>query len=223
MQRLTLLILLLTVVYSWEQFKYVIVVIWSKISKRNKNYPQNPETDILVSDLVLIATVPISLAYLIMGQSNLPVKLLVLLVEFIVVGLVLKGIQEYFWRRNFTRHYEGFDKVVALGFSLLGLVSPSLRVAQDVYRVSPRPGKYLRALILPLAAGLVLAIAVHKLGPEEFNSHLDELIAIAILGLVLNVTIDFLQKLFRSNRFHLDSLLRVVLGIVIIFVLTASI
>lgn len=223
MQRLILLILLLTVVYSWEECKYVLVVIWSKISKRNKNYTKNPELDVLVSDIVLIATIPLSLAYLILSDGSLPTKLLVLLVEFLFLGLILKGIQEYTWRRRFTRHYEGFDKVVAAIFSLSGLVSPSFRFAGDVVRTGIRPGKYLMALAIPMASGLALALAVRYMGMEEFISRLDQLIAIATLGLMLNVTIEILERLFRSQTLHFSSLVRIVLGITIIFALTGSI
>ena len=220
MQRLTLLILLLTVVYSWEECKYVLVAIWSKISKRNKFYQKNPQLDILVSDIVLIATIPLSLAYLILSDGSLPTKLLILLLEFLLLGLILKGIQEYTWRRRFTEHYEGFDRIVAVIFSLTGLVSPSFRFATNVARSGIRPGKYLMALVIPLASGLALALAVRFMGMDEFVSRLDQLIAIATLGLMLNITIEILEKLFRSQTFHLSSLVRVILGIVIIFALT---
>lgn len=219
MERLLLLILLLTVVYSWEESKYVLVAIWSKITRRNQNYQKNIEADVLVSDIVMIATIPLSLAYLIMTDQSLPTKLIVLLGEFLLLGLLIKGLQEYQWRRRFTRHYEGFDKFVAVSYSLLGLVAPAVGFASNMVHSAVRPGKYLLSLIMPLGSGLALAIAVRYLGMEEFVSRSDELIAIATIALIMNVTIEVLEKIFRSNRMHIGSLLRVALGIMIIFVL----
>lgn len=230
MTRLVLLILLLTVVYSWEEFKYVLVVIWSKFSKQSIIYPprlgetgqKNSETDVLVSDIVLVATVPLNLSYLILGPGSLTLKLLAVLAEFLVLGLVLKGIEEYQWRRRFTSHYEGMDNVIATIFSLVGLVSPSWKFAARTVRTTGHTGKYLLVLALPLCSGIALSIVAHRLGPEEFQSRLDPLIAVATLGLVLNVTIEILEHMLKSNKLHLTSLMRVVLGIVIIFVLTRT-
>jgi hypothetical protein len=222
MERLLLLILLLTVVYSWEESKYVLVAIWSKLIRRNKNYHKNPESDVLVSDIVMIATIPLSLGYLIMSDQNLPAKLLTVIAEFLFIGLLLKGIREFAWRRRMTRHYEGFYQLTSLVYSLAGLVSPAMGLASNLVQAGVRPGRYLLSLVMPLASGLGLAFAVRYIGMEEFISKSDQLIAIATLALILNVTIEILEKIFRSNRMHLSSLLRVALGIVIIFVLTSA-
>ncbi|MEJ0021599.1 MAG: hypothetical protein WDN47_03365 [Candidatus Doudnabacteria bacterium] len=219
MTRLILLILLLTVVYSWEEFKYVLVVIWSKLRKQKQNYQINPEADVLVSDIVLIATIPASLAYLILNSASLPLKLLVLLGEFIFLGLIIKGVEQYAARRRFTRHYEGADKAIAVIYSLSGLVSPSWNFVSQTARSTSRLGKYLFAFALPLATGLALTIAVHKLGMDEFTDRLDQLTAIAVLALTMNVTIEILEQIFKSNRLHLTALMRIVLGIAIIFIL----
>jgi undecaprenyl pyrophosphate phosphatase UppP len=222
MPRLILLILLLTVVYSWEELQYVVVAIWFKISKQNKIYPKNSELDILVSDIVVIATIPLSLAYLLIASGNLVTKLLVILVEFLLLSLALKGIEEYSKRRRFTRDYQGTDKIIAVIYSLTGLISPSMRYAGSASRTASRVGIYLWALAIPLISGLGLTITVHKLGMAEFVDRLDSLIAIAVLGLVLNITIEILEKIFKSNRLHMTSLMRVILGILIIFVLTRA-
>lgn len=219
MTRLILLIFLLTVVYSWEELKYVVSVIASKIAKRNTTYEKNSEADILVSDLVVIAMIPISLAYLILGNGSLPLKLLVVLAEFLLAGLLIKGMEEYYWRRKFTSHYEGSDKIIGILFSLVGLVSPSWNFATQTVRSTSRLGKYLFAIALPLVSGLALTLVVRRLGMDEFMGRLDSLIAVATLGLVVNVTIEILEHLFKTNRWRLSMLTRVVLGIALIFVL----
>ncbi len=216
MTRLYLLILLLTVVYSWDELKSALVVIFRR---RNQNSNQNFENDTLVADIVLIATVPFSLAYLILSLGSLGLKLLVVTAEILILGFIFKGLEIYRLRRRFTQSYEGTDKIIAIVFSLLGLVSPSWKFATRTIRASGHTSQYLFALGLPLLSGLALAIAVRKLGPEEFISRLDPLIAVATLGLVLNVTIEILEKIFRSHKFQMMSLMRIVLGIVIIFVL----
>jgi hypothetical protein len=168
---------------------------------------------------VTIATIPLSLAYLILATDSLPRKLLIVLLEFLVLGLILKGIQEYSLRRKFTRDYQGRDKIVGIVFSLLGLVSPSWHFAHNAVRPVTKIGKYLTVLAFPLISGLALAIAMHTWGEEEFMARADQLIAIATLGLILNATIEILEHMFRSHRWHLTSLLRIVLGVVIIFLL----
>jgi hypothetical protein len=197
-----------------------LVVIAAKIKKQKITYPKNSETDILVSDLVVISTIPISLAYLILGTGSLPLKLLVVLAELLFAGLLIKGVEEYAWRREFTRHYQGADKIVAIVFSLVGLVSPSWNFVASATRSTSRLGKYLFTLALPLAAGLALTLVVRRLGMGEFMGRVDSLIAIATLGLVLNVTIEIMEHVFRTSRWHLSGLLRVALGIVIIFALS---
>ncbi|MBX4191211.1 MAG: hypothetical protein KW804_00185 [Candidatus Doudnabacteria bacterium] len=222
MERLVLLILLLTVVYSWEESKYVLVAIWSKITGRNKYNQRNYQTDILVSDVVMIATIPLSLVYMIMTDTSLPRKLLLLLLEFLFLGLLVKGLQEYTYRRYMTRHYQGYDKFVAIMYSLLGLVAPAIGFASNTVNSALRPGKYLLSLVMPLGSGLALAMAVRYMGMEEFVSKSDQLIAIATLALIMNVTIEVLEKISRTNRMNLSSLFRVALGIAIVFVLTIS-
>ncbi len=219
MPRLILLILLLTVVFSWEECKFIVVSIWRKIRRQKHSYIQNPEADSLATDLVLIATIPLNLAFLLLTSTNLPLKLLVLFAEFLFLGLLMKGLEEYNRRREFTRHYRGLDKLIAIGFSLIGLVSPSLRVATRAAHSSARAGKYLLILSLPLAAGVVLALAIRKLGPEEFLAQTDTLITVAVLGLVLNITIEILERIFRTHRYNLTLLSRVALGIMLIFLL----
>jgi hypothetical protein len=220
MPRLLLLILLLTVVFSWEECKFLVIRMWAKLTKQKSSYQKNLEADSLTADLVLVAVIPLNLAYLLLNSSNLPQKLLIVLMEFIFLGLLMKGLEEYSQRRHFTRNYQGADKLVAIVYSLLGLVSPSFRFVSSTVSSTARPGKYLLALALPLAAGVALAVAVRKLGPEQFLAQTDTLIAVAVLALVLNVTIEILEKMFRFYRYNLTVLTRVVLGILVIFLLS---
>ena len=219
MTRLVLLILLLTVVYSWEELKYVLVVIWSKLRNKKTIYEKFSETDDLVADIVLVATVPLSLAYLILNPGSLPLKLFIILAEFVGMSLLLKGLEEYRWRRRFTKDSVGTNKIIAIAFSLIGLVSPSWRFASNAARSTTRISRYLLTLAIPLTSGLGLAIAAHRLGSDEFQSRLDPLIAVATLGLVLNATIEILEHTFKSNNIRLLSFARIILGIALIFVL----
>ncbi|OGE73551.1 MAG: hypothetical protein A3I07_03860 [Candidatus Doudnabacteria bacterium RIFCSPLOWO2_02_FULL_42_9] len=213
MTRLLLLILLLTVVYSWDECKYVLHAVWAKIRKRKITEYQKSETDLLVSDIVLIATIPLSLAFLMLGSQSLLIKLLLLLAEFVLIGLILRGLEEYRRRRKFTSHYQGFDKAVAIGFSVLGFLSPSMQFASGVVRSTTHVGKYLIALAIPLTLGLVLTFLSQQLGEEQFSSQLDVLIIIAVFGIILNITIEALEHMFYISKYKLSSLLRIVLGI----------
>ncbi len=220
MRQLVLLILLLTIVYSWEECKYVAKVLWSKIRKQKINYEKNLESDSLVSDIVLIATIPLSLGFLLLGGQTLVIKLLLILAEFFILGLFLKGIEEYNKRRYATRHYEGFDQFIAIGFSLLGFASPAFRYAGNITRSTSHVGKYLLTLAAPLAIGLALVIAIHNLGMEEFKAKIDLLIIIVILAMVLNITIGILERMFKFYRFNMTQLIRIMLGVVILFTIT---
>ncbi len=219
MTRLYLLILLLTVVYSWEEMKYVWVVIFRKLRNKNPNYQKNSELDALVMDIVLIATIPISLAYLILSEGSLPHKLIIVLSEILLLSLAIKGIETYKFRRRFTKDYTGSDKIVAIIFSLAGLVSPSWKLAVKTVSSTANLSKYLFALALPLISGLVLAVTIRKFGLEEMQSKLDQLIIIAVLALMLNITIEILETIFKSKNLRISVLMRVALGILIIAVL----
>jgi undecaprenyl pyrophosphate phosphatase UppP len=209
MTRLSLLILLLTVVYSWEELKYVIGLFWSKLRKQKHNRQNNFANDALVADVVLIAMVPVTLAYLILAPGSLLEKLLRLLLQMIVAGLIFKAVEK-FERRHKLGHQS---------FSVASLISPTVHFAARGAGSTLRLGRYLFVFSLPLVSGVALSLAVHRFGMEEFVERLDLLIAIAVVGLTLNITIEILERIFRSHRFHLGMLMRIILGIALILIL----
>lgn len=212
MPRLILFILLLTVVFSWEEFKYVILALRRK----------NSDTDSIVSDLVLIAAIPINLVYLLSGtESSLLEKLAVICLELLVVGLFIKGVEEYAKRRYLTNNQQGFDLVVSYGFAILGLLSPTFKFAVNATNNRSRLASLFLTLTTPLVLGIGMVLVTRHIGSSGFEEKMQPLIIIAILGLVLNAVIELLEKMFKLYRLHLFSYFRVVLGIVIILILNA--
>ncbi len=192
MQRLALLILLLTVVYSWEELKYAVVRALHKYRKSKFETNNNFAVDSLVGDLVLLGTLPLNLSYLIIGSDQLSKKLIIILGEVVIILLVTK-LRAWYYHPV---------------FNLVNLVSPIARF-----------GSRVSLLITPLLAGLILLFATHHFGPEQLQTKLDILIKIAILGLILNATIAALEKSFRLYRLHLSALMRILLGILIVFMI----
>ena len=216
MQRLVLLTILLTVVYSWEEFRYVLHVLWRKIRKQKTFRPKNFETDSIVSDLVVVCVLPLNLAFILLAPGELMPKLLILAVELLIISLILKGVAEYHWRQRFTSHYTGGDKIVAIVYSLIGLVAPMGNFVYHATHTGAKIGKHMFTLIAPLLIGVGIVWAVHNLGEDQFQKQLDQLIMIAVLGLFLNATINILEHMFRVKVVGMSGLMRVLLGIIII-------
>ena len=222
MSRLILFILLITVVYSWEEFKHVLLVLWSRLRNKHSTHQKNSASDSVVSDILIVATIPFTLAFLLLSEGSIIQKFLVIFGELIILGLALKGWEEYSRRRHFTRDYEGADIYIAHAFSLIGLVSPSWKFATKAAGKTSRTASYIFVLSLPLLFGLFLAWAAQTYGSDVLDQHLDLLIQIAVLGLVMSITIEVLEKMFKLYRLHMSGLLRILLGLVIIFALQAK-
>jgi hypothetical protein len=219
MTRLILLILLITLVYSWDEFNQAILALWRKFRRHKHQNIQLTSSDALISDVVVIATLPLNLAYLLISSDNLVKKLFIILIEFLILILLLRGLEEFHKRENFTKKYSELNRFAALGFSILGLVSPTWRLASNTVDKTLNFGRYLSAYLIPLLIGIFLAWAVRTTGADQSPQLLNVLIEIAVFGLILNITIEILEKMFRLYRFHLSGLFRVLLGIVLIFLL----
>ena len=207
MLRIILFVLLLTVVYSWDELRSLAGISFRRLGRK-------PSSDQIVADIVLLATIPLTLIYLIGSGQQLWLKLSVLFIEFVVIGLVLRGIEEFSRRKRFLANYE-FDALAGNLFAVAGLVSPTIKFASNIGR-SSHLGKYLLDLALPFAIGLALILVSVNLNPAEFADKMNLLIIIAVFGIMLNFVIDLLEKLLRHPQLRLSSFYRIVLGIVII-------
>lgn len=217
MSRIILLTLLFTLVFSWEDLKQVVrILFFALFRKKDKLKFVSSKADRMVSILVTIATLPISLSILVSSGGSAFTKLLIL-----AVGLLVVSVLSYFSAAFFRafRAAAPLGGIVAGGFSLM-----AGSLAETAYL--PRKVLTRLALLLSLVffAGLALKLSVRQ---ENFSTviseRIDALITVLVGALIIRVTIDVLGRYLRLARFtKLFSYYRVVLGMVIIAFLLFS-
>jgi len=208
-----LIIILLTVVYSWGQFQELLVNLRSKIFKRHKNKFDYQKIDEAVGMLLVFATFPFAMACWIFGQGGLNSKLLLIAVQLLIAGFLiftLGLIKNWEERRRNTNIYSA---VFSTTTSLVSMPFKTFILPQKKI-----VGQFATLMLAPVIVGLALKYASTKSGAGS-TEIFDQLIGIAVAGLALLLAIQFLEHHFRLYRLHLAGLLRVLLGIVIIFAL----
>lgn len=218
MARIVLISILLTLVYSWEELKQAVRVLFYRLlrQKRPTRY-YTLHLDQFVGTLVLLATIPISLAYFLASQENFLAKLGWLALSLLVISLAAAGSGIFLRRLQYLKAYEGFNKIVPLTFSVAGFVSPFFQLFNSS-AILPRNvlAKFAFFLSLPPLAGLFLKHLVNSSSPQAFLPHQDILIYILVVALFMRLVIEFLERYFRLYRLEkLFSYFRVILGIIL--------
>lgn len=225
MTRIILLSILITVVYSWEEFKRTMrVLVYQIFRKRKPSGHYSFETDKLVSILVMLGSIPIGLTYFLASEEDIWAKLSILFAGFVVIALVAAGSAIFLRRIRLASSYEGVVKLVPLGFSLAGFLTPTFRVFGDAF-VLPRSvlAKFAFWLSLPPAVGLILKYATDLTTPEILIPNIDALIKILMAVLFAQITAEFLGRYLRIyNLRRLFSYARIVLGIILAVILLAG-
>lgn len=214
MNRLILLGVLLTVVYSWEDLKrFLWLIVRSKA--RNKKTTHSLKLDQFVATALMFATLPISLSYLLVSERSLSSKLLLMAGQMMLISVFVFGLEIFSNRMRRLSYATGAEKIAVVSYSLLGLVSPAIKWI-DPWSIEKRLIiKFTFFLSLPALVGL----ALNYLTSWHLDSglpNMDLLIRIAVMGLITIIAIEFLEKYFRLSRYAtLFSFLRIVLGLLI--------
>jgi len=194
--------------------KEVAAILLAKIAKRHKRRHDYTRIDALVGTILIVATLPIALANWIMGQGLAIRQLSLIIGQLLLTGLLLY-LLEYLARPKHTRHRH----VINLAGLVLSLVSRPVLALGSSAHDSRVVAKLAMTAALPLAMGIIIKLAANT--PSiDLHNYLDQLMEVAMLGVVLLISMEFLEKLFRTKSLHLSAYLRIVLGIVIIFMLT---
>jgi undecaprenyl pyrophosphate phosphatase UppP len=215
MNRLVLATILITVVYSWDELKRSLLWSIKSILRQKYNPYTSPSYDHIVGMALILATIPANLVYLLLTDVPLTQKLLLLLVELILIG-ILASVVETLMNRGKHHH----SNVIVLLTSLaMGIFNPLLHPFQSLASNRRIFAVYLKHLIFPIIFALTLKYLTDKFGNATVSNNLDRLIALAAIGLIISLTIDFLERYFRVHKLHLFAYFRILLGIVILSLL----
>ncbi len=211
MPHLLLLITLITIVYSWEQIKEVAAVLLARLFKRRKLRRDYARIDSLVGTILIIATLPITLTYWVVDQGLGLDKLLVIIIEFLLAGsllLYMEGLDRKH-RRN------QLHSAVGLAWGLLARPIFTLTQPSHDRKII---AKLVFTACLPLALAAIIKTAVRTPG-IDLQIYIDHLTLVATMGFILLISIELLEKLFRTHHLPLSAYLRIALGVVLIAIL----
>lgn len=218
MTRILVLSLLLTMVYSWEEFKravrVLILPLFRRLRRRTEAQP-NPYLDQQVSTLVLVATLPFLLTVILAANAN-PFVLLTYLTGSLLLAALVAASSAAILQRM---------RMLTAAFQSFGFANPAI-VLFNTATLLPRwvLAKLAFWMSVPPVVGLILKRAVDSSSPApELLPNLNILIIVLVCALILRLAIELLEKLFDSYRLErLFSHFRVLLGIILASVLIAG-
>ncbi|MDP3741236.1 MAG: hypothetical protein Q8R08_02815 [bacterium] len=206
MARILAIILLFTIVYSWEEFKLFLRKLVFYFLKTPPLIPplDRRGTDQKVGTLVILATVPIGLFYYISHAENIWARL-------IWIGAGLLAIAGAAIASEILLRRAHYATTIA---SLVVLFSPVVAgFAETAHLPRKVLAKFALLLSIPVFVGLLLRYT-NNLSPESLIAGFDLLTIILIGSLFLRLTIDLLEHYFQLYRLEkLFSYFRVALGV----------
>jgi|GEM_PF-3748871 hypothetical protein len=208
MLRIILFILLLTVVYSFEQFCDAVLVFLFRILKKHKQTKDFYYIDQAVGSLLVFATLPIGLAYWIATPGLLTARLVVVIIQLLAAAGLIFVLNDLTNPRSAS--------LLAIAGNLVARPVKALFFPSRDQRAMAR---YALSLSIPL----LIAVLIKLWFADDFiifQSNLDQLILVALIGVFISITIKFLEDEFRLRRLHLMAYFRIVLGIIIIYILS---
>ncbi len=175
-----------------------------------------------MTSALLFFAVPLTLIYFLKGDGQLIFKLGLLAIELIVIALVGSGIAIFNQRMQDMPHYHGWEKVGVLLFASGGFISPTFRLFYRHASSAPElVSKFALYMSLPILAGWVIAqFSPRDIITGDILPNLNSLIIVAIGGLLIIITVKFLEEHLRINKFSLLPYTRLLLGIVLLFILS---
>lgn len=214
MARILAISILLLIVYSWEDLKWILRRLAFSIFKR-RNGPGKrllaQKLDERVGILVILATVPIGFVYMISQADNIFSKLI--WIGGILIGLAVAAITSEVLLRRAARYATPLGGIVSLFAPMFAVAAETAYLPRKVM------AKFAFLLALPPLAGLVLKY-LNNSTYEVLIPRLDILTAVLVGSLFLRITIEFLEHYFHLyNLEKLFSYYRVVLGIVLAIIL----
>ena len=216
MIRILILSLLLTIVYSWEDFKRTLKILFLGLLKRDPGYYYVSRLDQMVGTLILIATIPMGLTYFLVSDRPLVPKLAILAITLLIISFLAAasgGIMR--WTR-IARKTEGSQKIIPITLAIGGLFSPLAAVfsgAGSLHR--SHLAKIALLLALPPLVGLVVkGLLTESRPPELLIPNYDALIVLLVGALIIRIVIEILERFFRLYSLErLFSYVRILLGI----------
>lgn len=215
MLRLLAISVLLTIVYSWEDFRQMIRVLAAGLLKRDPGHYYLSRLDQLVGTLVLLATIPFGLAYFLVSRQPLGYRLAMLAMQLLAFAVTAAGVRTLLFWMNETSDSAGPARYVPLVLALGGMFSPVAHLFSGSPRYRGTLAKFAFLMSIPPLVGLLLQGLLRYSSPTgNYLPNLDLLVGFLVGALFIRITIEFLERYFRLYRLEgLFSYVRIVLGI----------
>jgi len=175
--------------------------------------------DQVVGTLIMLATVPLGLTYLLATNGELLPRLFWIVIILFSISIIAAGAGAVVrWSRQ-VKYSEGAEKIIPTTFAVMALFSPIFR---GVGGLSGIPRTYLAKfafyLALPPLVGLLIKSANNQLvTSQSLIPNLDALTVLLVGALTIRVIIEILEKAFRLYKLEtFFSYFRVFLGISLI-------
>src|SRR3989344_3272350 len=216
MIRILILSLLFTIVYSWEDFKRTLKILFLGLLKRDPGYYYMSRLDQMVGTLVLIATIPIGLTYFLVSDRPILPKLAILAITLLLVSFLAAASGGVARWAMVTRRTEGSRKIIPITLAIGSLFSPLVAIfsgAGALHR--SHLAKIALLLSLPPLVGLVIkGLLTRSNPPELLIPNYDALITLLVGALIIRIVIEILERFFRLYSLErLFSYVRILLGI----------
>jgi hypothetical protein len=220
--RLLLFSVLLTIVYSWEEIKLVLLKSWRRWEGKRSFYDYGDGSDKFVGLSLMYMAIPLTLIHYLGSEKEPLLKLTILSAELLAIALFSAGLRILSNRTRIIGKYQGMEKVGAVGFALAGMVSPTfLMFRRHAVTEHDLVGRFALFLSLPALAGLALAYVSPKdIITGDILPNINVLNAVMVGGLFINISVRFLEKHFRLNSFDIMSYGRIALGVFILAVIS---
>ncbi|MEK9180972.1 MAG: hypothetical protein AAB871_01940 [Patescibacteria group bacterium] len=223
MLKLLLISILLTIVYSWEEFKHALRTLAYGLLKKNPPRYYAAHIDQFVGTIVMVAAAPVGLIYFLGSQQTLASKLFWLFAGLLLVSFVSAGSAIFARRLKMTSNVSGAQKIIPLTYAVLGLFTPMFQFFTGIGEGQRRGlTKLTFYLSLPALIGLLFKYLLdYSAPPAELLPNLDAGIVVLVGALFIRIVVELLETAFRLYRLEtLFSYFRILLGIALAAILT---
>lgn len=207
MHRTALAIILLALIYNWEEIKYVIKYGLATIFRKQYVYKKDFNEDENVRLLLAITLLPAGLIFIFISELPLTNKLSIILIQLIILSSLLI-ISRLFNKALNQHHYSAGQKILLLTF----LIAEKISRPRGFYKTE---GKFILGFCIGLLGLVLVGMALNSPAVSGTLPNHEFLIMIAVSLSFVYMTILVLEKIFKSIKLNIFSHFRIIAGLII--------
>jgi hypothetical protein len=214
-----LFVLLLTLIFSWEE---TVSILSRMLSKGREGRSRDFSKDRFVGIALIMITLPIALMYSLKGTESFSKQLGMIALEMFLIFTIAIGSGKLMGRLRQYDKYEGIARLGVLGFTAHGTFSPAI----DMVMGRPRDervllGRYAFYLSLAIIAGFFLSLYLPTTSTFsiDLSTRLNTLNVVLLGSVMVLIVSEFLKRHFNRHSFNFLSYFRILVGIGIILIM----